>query len=438
MKQHLKQPFPPLAGLKTFLIVWSTQNLSTLGSAMTSFALVVWSYQQQGSALTTALLSVCSYVPYVALSIFAGSLGDRWDKRRTMAMCDTFAALTTLAVLALLKTGQLALWHLYLLNALNGLMNAVQYPVSEVVVTLLTPKDQVQRVSGLLSLSQSLTTLLSPVLATALLGLLGLEAVIVFDLATCAAAVGTLLWGVEFPETPPAEKVPLTRSAGEGVRWLLNQRGVLDLILFLACINLIASMYNAALPAMVLSRPGGGETALGLVEAATGLAHLAGSLLVTVLPQPRSRVRVICNCLLVSMSTENLLLALGRGTGIWCFGAVLGWLLIPMMQANMSALLRLRIPVEMQARVYAARNTLQFFTIPLGYLLGGWLVDRVCEPLMARLGPDAALTALLGSGKGSGAALLFLVIAFAGVAVCLLFRHDRHLWSLEEQDRSAS
>ena len=196
MKQHLKQPFPPLAGLKTFLIVWSTQNLSTLGSAMTSFALVVWSYQQQGSALTTALLSVCSYVPYVALSIFAGSLGDRWDKRRTMAMCDTFAALTTLAVLALLKTGQLALWHLYLLNALNGLMNAVQYPVSEVVVTLLTPKDQVQRVSGLLSLSQSLTTLLSPVLATALLGLLGLEAVIVFDLATCAAAVGTLLWGV--------------------------------------------------------------------------------------------------------------------------------------------------------------------------------------------------------------------------------------------------
>ena len=438
MKQHLKQPFPPLAGLKTFLIVWSTQNLSTLGSAMTSFALVVWSYQQQGSALTTALLSVCSYVPYVALSIFAGSLGDRWDKRRTMAMCDTFAALTTLAVLALLKTGQLALWHLYLLNALNGLMNAVQYPVSEVVVTLLTPKDQVQRVSGLLSLSQSLTTLLSPVLATALLGLLGLEAVIVFDLATCAAAVGTLLWGVEFPETPPAEKVPLTRSAGEGVRWLLNQRGVLDLILFLACINLIASMYNAALPAMVLSRPGGGETALGLVEAATGLAHLAGSLLVTVLPQPRSRVRVICNCLLVSMSTENLLLALGRGTGIWCFGAGLGWLLIPMMQANMSALLRLRIPVEMQARVYAARNTLQFFTIPLGYLLGGWLVDRVCEPLMARLGPDAALTALLGSGKGSGAALLFLAIAFAGVAVCLLFRHDRHLWSLEEQDRSAS
>ena len=431
MKQHLKQPFPPLAGLKTFLIVWSTQNLSTLGSAMTSFALVVWSYQQQGSALTTALLSVCSYVPYVALSIFAGSLGDRWDKRRTMAMCDTFAALTTLAVLALLKTGQLALWHLYLLNALNGLMNAVQYPVSEVVVTLLTPKDQVQRVSGLLSLSQSLTTLLSPVLATALLGLLGLEAVIVFDLATCAAAVGTLLWGVEFPETPPAEKVPLTRSAGEGVRWLLNQRGVLDLILFLACINLIASMYSAALPAMVLSRPGGGETALGVLQTFTGAANLAGSVMVTLLPAPKSRVRVICNSLLFSMSTENLLLAFGRGPGVWCFGAVLGWVFIPVMGANLESLLRLHIPVELQGRVYAARNTLQFFTIPVGYLLGGWLVDAVCEPFMAGLAADAFLTRLLGSGKGSGAALVFLILSAAGVLVCLLFQRDRRLWELE-------
>lgn len=428
----MKTHFSSLAGLKTFLIVWSTQNLSILGSAMTSFALVIWSYQQQGSALTTALLSVCSYAPYVALSIFAGSLGDRWDKRKTVVLCDVFAAMTTLAVLVLLRAGRLEIWHLYLLNALNGLMSTIQNPVSEVVVTLLTPKDQVQRVSGLLSLSSSLVTLLSPVLATAVLTLLGLEAVIVFDLATCAVAVAAMICWVRIPESPaPAKKVPLTQSAREGLQWLVKNRGVLDLVLFLACINLIASMYNAALPAMLLSRAGGGETVLGLVETVTGLANLAGSLLATLLPPPKSRVRVICNSLLVSMSTENLLLALGGSAPVWCLGAVLGWLLIPVMNANMSALLRLRIPVEMQGRVYAARNTLQFFTIPVGYLLGGVLVDRVCEPLMASLPDGAILRAMLGSGKGAGAALLFLVIAGAGVLVCLVFRRDRHLWELE-------
>lgn len=430
----MKPFFSSLAGLKTFFIVWSTQNLSILGSAMTSFALVIWSYQQQGSALTTALLSVCSYVPYVALSIFAGSLGERWDKRRTMALCDSFAALTTLAVLVLLRTGSLEIWHLYVLNALNGLMNTIQNPVSEIVVTLLTPKDQVQRVSGLLSLSGSLVTLLSPVFATALLTLLGLEAVILFDLATCAVAVLTLVFGVRLPEPPvPAEKTPMMQSAREGVRWLASHRGVLDLILFLAAINLIASMYNAALPAMLLSRSGGGEAVLGLVETVTGLANLAGSLLATLLPAPKSRVRVICNSLLLAMSTENLLLALGRGAPVWCLGAVLGWLMIPVMNANMNALLRLHIPVALQGRVYAARNTLQFFTIPVGYLLGGFLVDRLCEPLMADLPEGAALRILLGSGKGSGAALLFLGIAAAGTAVCLLFRRDRRLWQLEDE-----
>ena len=415
------------AGLRMFFIVWSTQNLSILGSSMTSFALVIWSYQQKA----TALLSVCSYAPYVALSIFAGSLGDRWDKRRTMIACDSFAALTTLAVLALLRTGRLEIWHLYVLNALSGLMNTIQNPVSEVLVTLLSPKEQVQRVSGLLSLSGSLVSLLSPVFAAAVLALLGLEAVIAFDLLTCAVAVGTMAFAVRIPEAAaPAARPSLTSSAREGLGWLAANRGVLDLILFLACINLIASMYNAALPAMLLSRPGGGETVLGLVEAVTGLASLAGSLLASALPEPRSRVRVICNSLLVSMSTENLLLALGRGPVVWCCGAVLGWLLIPVMNTNMNALLRLRIPVEMQGRVYAARNTLQFFTIPLGYLLGGWLVDRVCAPLMDAQGPDAPLTRLLGR-DGGGAALLFLAIALAGTLVCLGFRADRRLWELE-------
>ncbi len=64
--------------LRTFLILWITQSLSALGSAMTNFALVIWSYQQQGSALTTSLLAICSYAPYVLLSIFAGALSDRW------------------------------------------------------------------------------------------------------------------------------------------------------------------------------------------------------------------------------------------------------------------------------------------------------------------------------------------------------------------------
>ena len=217
------------AGLRMFFIVWSTQNLSILGSSMTSFALVIWSYQQKGSALTTAGLSVASYAPYVLLSVFAGSLVDRWDKRKTLVFCDLFAALSTVAVLVLLKTGRLEVWHLYGVNALNGLMNTIQQPASELAVTLLTPREQVQRVGGLRSLSSSLTTLLAPALATAVLTLAGLEAVIAIDLVTCGAAVGSVLLIIRFPEEGgPGERVPVLRSAREGVQWLRRNRGIVS------------------------------------------------------------------------------------------------------------------------------------------------------------------------------------------------------------------
>lgn len=180
---------------------------------------------------------------------------------------------------------------------------------------------------------------------------------------------------------------------------------------------------------MMLSRPNGSETALGMQNTITGLATLAGSLVVSALPKPKSRVRVICNALLLSMSTENILLALGRTPPVWYTGAVLGWIAIPIMNTNLGALMRDSIPVDMQGRVYSARNTLQFFTIPLGYMLGGIMVDRVCEPFMAV--HTGFLSQLMGTGKGAGAALVFLISAFAGVAICLIFRFDRHIWDLE-------
>ena len=136
-----------LKELKLFIILWLTQSFSSLGSAMTNFALVIWLYQDSGSALTTALLSVCSYAPYVLMSIFAGAISDKWNKKAVMLVCDSFAAVCTIIILVLLKTDTLAVWHLYVLNALNGLMNSVQSPASDVAVTLLTPEKHYQKTS---------------------------------------------------------------------------------------------------------------------------------------------------------------------------------------------------------------------------------------------------------------------------------------------------
>lgn len=80
---------PARTALGPFLRLWSTQTFSVLGSSMTSFALVIWAYEQSGSALSTALLSICSYAPYVLLSIFAG--GHK-EINRTNLTCSDIAA----------------------------------------------------------------------------------------------------------------------------------------------------------------------------------------------------------------------------------------------------------------------------------------------------------------------------------------------------------
>ena len=165
---------------------------------------------------------------------------------------------------------------------------------------------------------------------------------------------------------------------------------------------------------MMLSRQGAGESALALVNTFSGLATLAGSVLVSVMPPPKSRVRVICNSLLLAMSTENFFLAFGRSTPVWCFGAILGWICIPFMNANMDVLFRTKIPIEMQGRVYSARNTLQFFTIPVGYFCGGILVDRVFEPSWLLSRPVASGQRCSDRAKGPAPPCCFWCLASLG------------------------
>lgn len=273
-------------------------------------------------------------------------------------------------------------------------------------------------------------SILTPVFAAALVSFAGIETVIVFDLTTFAIAFLTLLFFIRIPKVQRKNESneTLLQSAKSGIAYLKSNKGILWLILFLSAINLIVSTYEAVLPAMVLSKAD--ETALGLVNSCVGIATLLGSVIATISPTPKSRIAVICNCLLLSMSTENFLLAFGKNTIVWCIGAALGWIAIPLMSANYDVIFRSNVPKEMQGRVYSVRNSLQFFTIPVGYFLGGLLVDSVFEPFMTTV-QSGILTVLFGSGKGSGAAFLFFVIGIAGVLVCLFFRRVKAFKNLE-------
>ena len=406
-------------GLRDFYILWSTQSLSQLGSAMTEFALTLWLYEKTGSALSTAALTICTYAPYVIMSIFAGAISDRYDKKKTMLACDALAAFTTILVFVLYRTDTLSIWHLYAVNAFSGLMNTVQQPASEVAYTLIVPKEQYQRTSGLQSLSRSLISIGNPLIASALYGIAGLDAVMAVDLISFGIAFLALLLLIQLPDIPAesTEDESMLMMAKEGLRFLKRNPLVLYVILFMAGVNLIASAFDAVLPALIIPRKGNGM--LGIVTSCSGIAMVLGSLIASVMPKPKDRVRTIYLTMLFSLGTENYLLAFSRSPVVWCIGQVLGWILVPVMSAYQNVIMRNSIPVALQGRVYACRNTLQFFTIPIGLAMGGFMVDRICEPFMTA-NQSGWLTILFGSGKGAGASLMMFVLGVAGTVLCLV------------------
>lgn len=160
---------------------------------------------------------------------------------------------------------------------------------------------------------------------------------------------------------------------------------------------------------------------LGVMTSFSGIAMIFGSILVSVLPKPKNRMKVVYITMLISMGIENYLMAFCREPWLWCLGQVIGWILVPVMSANYDVIFRSTVPIELQGRVYACRNTLQFFTIPIGLFLGGFMVDEIFEPIMKMYQDHAGLILLFGQGKGSGAAVAMFVLGIAGTLHCLVF-----------------
>ena len=137
---------------KKYILFWLSGSVSQLGSAMTSYALILWSYTRTGSAMSVSLMSFFNYLPYIAVSVFAGSFVDRRSKKKIMLASDSLAAACSLAVLFFSLDGSLQMQHIYLVNAMIGLMNAFQSPAQSIAVGMLVPKEKLGQASGMDSL----------------------------------------------------------------------------------------------------------------------------------------------------------------------------------------------------------------------------------------------------------------------------------------------
>lgn len=412
-----------LKELRSFLVLWSSQTVSSLGTAMTEFALIIWVYGQKETASSVTLLTICTFLPTILFRFIAGAIVDCWDKKHIMLVSDFVAACGTLTIFILYSTSALQTWHLYVINILLSFMNAFQCPASYVATSLLVPKVQYTRISGLQSFAGSVVSILAPALGSVLLAFGGLSLVLMFDLISFAIAFFTLLFFVKIPviERKAVElKESFMKNCLTGIYFLREHAPLLHLVLFFNVINFLAKIGNdGMLSPFVLSRTGNDQSALGMVQTAVALGILAGSIIITLTKPAKNKTRVIfVGCAVTCFG--NVVQSLTLTPIAWSIAAFISYLSAVILNANLDTVMRTNVPIEMQGRVFSAKDTLQNCTIPLGLFLGGVLVDYVFEPFMATpSSPQRVLSIFFGSGRGAGIAVMFFGVGILGSVISI-------------------
>ena len=418
---------------KKYIILWLSQSVSGLGSSMTGFALVLWAYGQSHSAMSVSLMSFCNYVPYVLLSLFAGDFIDRHKKKTIMLVSDSIAAAGSLAVLAFLFAGCLEVWNIYAINAVVGITNAFQQPASAVATGRLVPKEKISNVSGMNSFSNNLIVVFNPMLAAFLFAAGGLPFILLIDLASFVFAFCVLLFFITIPEQAQ-DKTHSSPLAGiaEGFEFLKKEKGILYIMLTMALINFCSRLtYENILSPMILSRSSGDSIVLGTVNACMGVGGIAGGIIVSVKKESRHKAVAIYVPAALSFLFGDLMMAVGKNVFWWSAAAVAASLPIPFIQASQNTILYRKIPAAMQGRVFAVRNAIQYSTIPVGIILGGWLADYVFEPFMVSGNRLAEmLEIIVGDSAGSGMAAMFLCTGICGFTVSMASCFNREIKKL--------
>lgn len=410
-------------GMVAFTIIWIGQVVSLLGTTMTNFALAIWAWQITGQATALALVGFFAFLPRLLVSPFAGALVDRWNRKFVMMLSDLGAVASTAAVLLLFSTGHLQIWHLYVTGAFSGAFGAFQFPAYSATVTTMVSKKQYSRASGMLSTAQFASNIFSPVLAVILLNIIGTTGILTIDVITFLVAIGTLLL-VHVPQPIVTEegqksKGSLWKESVYGFRYILERPSLLGLLLIFLVINLIFTFANTVLAPMLLARTGDNTAILGIVQSATGIGGVAGSLVLSLWGGPKRRIYGVLGSCAAAMFGV-LLTGLGQGLYIWASAAFVGIFFIPIANGSSQAIWQSKVAPDVQGRVFATRSMIATASIPAAMLLSGFLADQIFEPSMMPEGHLAPIFGILaGTGPGAGMAVMFVIAGILGILVCI-------------------
>ena len=399
-----------------FMLLWSGDFVSAIGSGLTSFGLGVYVFQQTGKASLMALVTLLAFLPSLLLSAPAGVMADRYDRRLLMVIGDSLSAVGLIFILVCLFRGEAQVWQICVGVTISSIFTSLLEPAYKATITdLLTPK-QYSKANGLVQVAGSAKYLISPILAGFLLSFSDIRLLIIIDICTFFVTVSTTLVVRKGLQNKKKESTKsFTAELREGFTVLKDKRGVFTLVIMGSFITFCLGIVQTLASPMVLSFSD--SSTLGTLMTVVALGMLVSSLLLGGLSIERGYAKLLS----ASLFGAGVFMTLfGLRENIWLIG-VSGFLffaMLPFANASLDFLIRTNIDNKLQGRVWGLIGLISQLGYVVAYASSGLMADYVFAPMLL---PDGALAQSVGKivGTGAGRGIGFLIV-LAGLLLCVV------------------
>ncbi|WP_072336302.1 MULTISPECIES: MFS transporter [unclassified Paenibacillus] len=421
----------------SFLILWLGELVSSIGSGLTAFGLGVYVFQQTQSATAVSLVTLSAFLPIILLAPVGGVMADRYDRRLMMLLGDGGSALGIACLLAVMLTGEAALWQICTAAALSSAFASLTEPAYRASISDLLSEEDFARASGMVQLAGAAKFLISPVVAGLLLQVVRIEALLAIDMLTIIVTFMTITFvrrsfaSASRPTGGSRQPLRMAQELREGWQLIVANRGVFYLTLLLTTVTFYMGFLETLYTPMVL--PLADARTLGIVQSVSATGLLLGSLFIGVFSKDRRYVRMLSVGLLLA-GLFFALIGISAHVAVIASAGFLFFAAMPFVNTGADVLIRTHIPNEAQGRAWGIIGVVSQLGYVVAYASAGPLADHVFNPLLAEGGSlTSTVGAWIGVGPGRGIGLLFIVSGLSVIGLGLWVMKMRSIAALEKR-----
>ena len=378
-----------------FLLLWAGELVSSIGGGLTSFGLGVYVFGQTGSAASMALVTLLAFLPTLLLSVPAGVLADRYDRRMLMMLGDGFSAVGILFILFCMVRGGASLTEICIGVTISAVFSSLLEPSYRATVTDLLDAEEYSRASGMVSLAGSARYLISPVLAGALLTVSDIRLLLLLDICTFFLTVictGVVRKGITAKITE--EKEPFFAALQKGWQAVTEKRGIFLLILLSSFMTCFMGAFQILAEPLILSFADSATLGIGETVCASGM--LMSGLFLGARGIKKGYLKVLSASLSVA-GIAMIIFGLMENIYLICAAGFLFFAMLPFANNCLDYLVRTNIADELQGRAWGFIGFLSQIGYVVAYGLAGILADGIGKRFQVGVGRGAAAV-IMASG----------------------------------------